>query len=85
MVTNDFHMARTKAIFEWVFSLPLTLDALDAADGGAGKKDGGGGHGYELSFVGAPDDGMSPEVGARRRALSPPPPASTRGHTSRIT
>jgi uncharacterized SAM-binding protein YcdF (DUF218 family) len=49
VITNEFHMPRTRAIFEWVFGLPA----------GAHPHPGGP---YRLSFATAPDDGMSSEV-----------------------
>jgi hypothetical protein len=47
VVTNRFHMPRTKAIFEKVFSLPPFPLGLD--------------NGYKLTFEEAPDDGIAPE------------------------
>jgi len=64
VVTNSFHMPRTKAIFEWVFSLPLTA----AGDAGHDKHQAIAGlkRGYHLLFEEAPDEGMTPEVLAGR-------------------
>jgi hypothetical protein len=49
IVTSEFHMPRTEAIFRWIFSL------LPEA-------------GYELTFAASADDGMPPDVRARRLA-----------------
>lgn len=76
VITNKFHMPRTKAIFEWVFSLPLTVD------GDYGHEDTSGTssswlhsssssfhpRNYDLTFVEAEDEGMTPEVLAGRTA-----------------
>jgi len=50
VITSDFHLARTRAIFEWVYS------AAGAEPTGA----------FELSFLGTKDAGLTePEVAAR--------------------
>jgi len=53
IITNEFHMPRTRAIFEWVFALPSNAHPSSQPHSRP----------YELSFKTAPDDGMSPEVG----------------------
>ena len=51
VITSEFHLARTKAIFDWVY-------------GAAGAEPSGA---YELSYLGTEDTGLTPaEVGARK-------------------
>jgi len=51
VITSDFHLARTKAIFDWVY-------------GAAGAEPSGA---YELSYLGTEDTGLTPaEVSARK-------------------
>lgn len=46
VITNEFHMPRTRAIFEWVFALP-------AMDGSSPR--------FSLEYCTAPNSGLSPE------------------------
>lgn len=48
VITNEFHMVRSKAIFDWVFELPRT-----------GTK---GTSGYELHYLSSPNVGLSDEA-----------------------
>ena len=57
IITNQFHIERTRAIFEWVFSLPLSTATKDPVEDI-----------YDLVFVAAPNDGLSADVLAGRTA-----------------
>lgn len=57
VVTNEFHMERSKAIFDWIFGVP-------SSDGEGGAKD----VPYELFYLSCDDVGLSEEALASRRA-----------------
>jgi len=57
VITSAFHVERSKAIFDWIFSLPGGVE----------------GEPYSLSYLATPDDGLSPravEARAAREAKS---------------
>eukprot|EP00614_Pseudopedinella_elastica_P025974 CAMPEP_0172624312 /NCGR_PEP_ID=MMETSP1068-20121228/135419_1 /TAXON_ID=35684 /ORGANISM="Pseudopedinella elastica, Strain CCMP716" /LENGTH=285 /DNA_ID=CAMNT_0013433209 /DNA_START=78 /DNA_END=935 /DNA_ORIENTATION=+ len=57
VITNEFHMPRTKAIFEWVFGLGSCNDYNENYQGG-----------YGIRFVAVADAGLSGHVLEGRRA-----------------
>jgi len=48
IITNKFHMSRTRAVFDWLFDVP--------------NKDGGSTPRYELYYLECPNTGLNPEV-----------------------
>jgi len=60
VLTSDFHMPRSKVIFEWIFKL--------AADAGTEKLRHVPEGEYNLSFISVSDEGIDPEIVSSRRA-----------------
>jgi uncharacterized SAM-binding protein YcdF (DUF218 family) len=48
IITNDFHMERTKLIFDWIMKVPSTSTTSQ--------------EGYNLHYLSVPDDGLSKEA-----------------------
>eukprot|EP00240_Pyramimonas_obovata_P006015 CAMPEP_0118945114 /NCGR_PEP_ID=MMETSP1169-20130426/41646_1 /TAXON_ID=36882 /ORGANISM="Pyramimonas obovata, Strain CCMP722" /LENGTH=325 /DNA_ID=CAMNT_0006890755 /DNA_START=95 /DNA_END=1072 /DNA_ORIENTATION=+ len=61
VVTSDFHMPRSRAIFEWLFML------AQAAEGHENCVDARARHSYHLTYISVADEGIDPEVIAARR------------------
>jgi hypothetical protein len=55
-VTSEFHMDRTRAIFDWVFHAPSGLEGGDS-----------GGDGYSLTYLETTNSPLKPEEVAARR------------------
>lgn len=68
VITNEFHMDRTRAIFDWIFSLP---SAFSPPAGAASKKrnaiDDGGGTAYDLFYLQSPNVGLTKQAVAARK------------------
>ncbi|VEU43312.1 unnamed protein product [Pseudo-nitzschia multistriata] len=62
VITNEFHMARTRAIFDWIFSIPPAV-AMGVAAGGFGE----GFPAYDLYYLESPNVGMAREAIAARK------------------
>lgn len=71
VITNEFHMPRTRAIFDLVFNLPPTLPSPAAVEPSP----------YKLTYITVPDVGMDKQSAgtslSRRRARKPPEPLHT--------
>jgi hypothetical protein len=65
VVTNEFHMERTKAIFNWIF-LELDNDN-DDDDGKKKKKKSKSNNNYQLYYLESPNVGLTPEAVQARR------------------
>jgi len=52
IITSEFHMPRTKAIFDWIFNTP--------------NSEGGENPGYQLHYLQSPNSGLSEEILAAR-------------------
>mmetsp|Transcript_7949 Transcript_7949/g.9735 ORF Transcript_7949/g.9735 Transcript_7949/m.9735 type:complete len:349 (-) Transcript_7949:37-1083(-) len=61
IVTNEFHMDRTAAIFDWIFNAPSSSTTTTTSHND-GASD------YELYYLSCDNDGMSPEALRARRA-----------------
>jgi hypothetical protein len=63
IVTNEFHMERTRAIFDWIFGLPPTsTGSSSSSSSSSGKMK------YDLYYLSSPNVGLTEEaVGARRQ------------------
>jgi len=60
VVTNEFHMARTAAIFDWIFHCPVGTPRRGAdATRERNRRDK---HGYELYYLSSPNTGLSKEA-----------------------
>lgn len=66
VITNSFHLPRTRAIFEKVFSLPRQPSPPEGGGGGREKEQ----EQYKLTFVEVPDVGMDDQA-AGREGLTP--------------
>ena len=67
VITNEFHMERTRAIFDWIFSLPSPSSSLTRT---SHKKRNGidnDGTPYELFYLQSPNLGLSEQAVAARR------------------
>jgi hypothetical protein len=60
IITNEFHMERTKLIFDWIFHAPLRSDNDDGIIGGGGSKSNN--DVYQLYYLSAPDVGLTEEA-----------------------
>jgi len=62
IVTNEFHMARTKKIFDWIYSAPAatTTRATKTTSTNPGE-------GYDLYYLESPNAGMTSEVVEARK------------------
>jgi hypothetical protein len=71
IVTNEFHMERSKAIFDWIFSLQSTASSNNGGGGGKSKKrkrkkskinNDNNANDYNLFYLASPNVGLSDEV-----------------------
>lgn len=58
VITNEFHMARTAAIFDWIFGCPPN---------GGSKQSRSNKNGYELYYLSSPNVGLSEEAVSARK------------------
>ena len=60
VVTNAFHMPRSKVIFDWVFCLSSSASTTTGGDGGKNN--------YHVFYLDCPNTGMTKEVVEARTA-----------------
>jgi len=93
IITSEFHMSRTAAIFDWIFvscSSSSSTSSSSSAAGGSRRqdrrhhgKDGSDGGGYNLYYLSSPNVGLSSEVIEARRQREEESAKNIRDHLTK--
>mmetsp|Transcript_14974 Transcript_14974/g.22672 ORF Transcript_14974/g.22672 Transcript_14974/m.22672 type:complete len:310 (+) Transcript_14974:60-989(+) len=75
VITNEFHMERTKIIFDWIFHAPSDTMKNDNYSGGDESP-------YELFYLSVPDVGLSEDAIKARREKEGKSAATVKNHLS---